>query len=290
MGKLIKYEVKGSNKFILGVVLLIFLVTQGIYFAIPSNIESSLANEDTIFSSVMIIFLLGLVIFGSTIVSFFYIANLFKKELYEDSGYLTFTIPVTTRQIIGSKLTVAFLWNIVLGLAFLLANIIGIYMFIPKEILELIDIGRILSSSKALIALLIGTYSISVLVNMMTIYLSMTLDRMIFKNRRKSNIWYIIFLVIGFVSSIGQLYTTNKISMDIKVDSPLKGMAMSQVLDEGDDYSIEGEESLETISSGIYLDPMGNIVFNLGQVVYQFVFIVLAFFITSYIIEKKIEI
>lgn len=86
MGRYIKYEIKGSYKFILGVLALVLILITGI-FAYSINVD-----EGSVLGG-MFVGLSTLVIFGTLLTTFLYIVGSFRKELYEDRGYLTFTLP-----------------------------------------------------------------------------------------------------------------------------------------------------------------------------------------------------
>lgn len=120
MGRYIKYEMKGSYKFILGVLALVLILTTGIYGYIANTKEGSALGATFMGLST-------LVIFGTLLTTFLYIVGSFRKELYEDRGYLTFTLPLTGNQILGSKLIVAIIWFAVLGAVIGLYNILMAY-------------------------------------------------------------------------------------------------------------------------------------------------------------------
>ena len=80
MGRYIKYEIKSSYKFILGVLALVLILTTVLYTYIAKRKFAgySIGIHDNIWYS---------------LTTFLYIVGSFRKELYEDRGYLTFTLP-----------------------------------------------------------------------------------------------------------------------------------------------------------------------------------------------------
>ena len=110
MGKLLKYELKGMYKFIILVLLTIVgssAIMQGTFYYMSQN--PSEFNGDV---KILIPFLFGisiLVIIAAYLVSFFYIVNCYNKELVDDRGYLTFSLPLKARQILGAKLWASFI-------------------------------------------------------------------------------------------------------------------------------------------------------------------------------------
>lgn len=182
MGKYIKYEIKGTYKVILGILAIVLIATTVLY--------NYIAKQE--FS--IIIALASMLIFGTFLSAFLYIVGSFRKELYEDRGYLTFTLPLTGNQILGAKLIVAFMWFFLLGAitvsynAFMLAKTSG-EMINFKELLSFISGSELISF--AMIALISG---ISTLI---LIYFSMALGRVTLKNKKIGGMWFIIFLVLS---------------------------------------------------------------------------------------------
>ncbi|NMH83380.1 hypothetical protein HH307_03605, partial [Bacillus coagulans] len=130
MLKYMKYEIRGTYKFILGILALVFILLAGMYAS--SNQEGSLFHSVQIFMSIGVMLL-----FGAALIAFLYIVGSFRKELYEDSGYLTFTLPLTGNQILGSKLIAALIWFIGLGIAVALINFLLMMIFSPFHIYHL---------------------------------------------------------------------------------------------------------------------------------------------------------
>ena len=95
MKKYMKYEIKGSYKFILGIIAILIMASTIIQgnlnsalnnFSEPTNMENSMTGFKALMLGVSV-----LEIFGAFLVATFHIIGSFRKELYEDRGYLTFT-------------------------------------------------------------------------------------------------------------------------------------------------------------------------------------------------------
>jgi hypothetical protein len=126
LGKLIKYEWKGTYK-ICGLMLLAIAgvtLVGALGFVLPFNlvVKDSEAFEDSIagvfwimlmaMSMVLYIIMLIGVSYGMLI----YHGVRFYKTMYSDEGYLTQTLPVSDNQLIVSKTLVAGLWYLFAGL------------------------------------------------------------------------------------------------------------------------------------------------------------------------------
>ncbi|MCF6464896.1 hypothetical protein, partial [Clostridium sp. Cult2] len=200
MGRYIKYEIKGSYKFILGVLALILILTTGIYTYVSNTQEGSVLGATFTGLSV-------LVIFGTLLTTFLYIVNSFRKELYEDRGYLTFTLPLTGNQILGAKLIVAFLWFVLLGVVIAIYNGIMVLSFSPVKIKisELFSMLKNMNIPYRELVVFGLTAIIGGVSTLILIYFSMALSRVTFRNKKIGGFWFIIFLVLSGIVTYGQV-------------------------------------------------------------------------------------
>src|SRR5699024_5073236 len=127
MKKLLKYELKGTFKFILMVLLTIVLASSVAQIGIYRLTKIQVLEANQVSGPVFGAFLIGiafLVIWASFLVSFFYIVNNFNKELLDDRGYLTFTLPLKGREILSSKVISALISFLFLTIMVILYNVI----------------------------------------------------------------------------------------------------------------------------------------------------------------------
>ncbi len=286
MKKFMKYEIRGTYKFILGIILIIILASSMIQFNIFNEIKN-FESPETISQSMNLLrfmFIISIfVIFGAYITSFFYIVGSFRKELYEDRGYLTFTLPLTGSQILGSKLLVAFMWNTIMGLTIILYNIIlalilfkGEIGIIFKEFIDIINIGFISS---------MFTSIISILFTLILIYFSISLSKVSIKNKKIGGMWFIIFLILSGLTS----YIVSKIGLALPYYfdmNTFKITTLDGIMDlMRNNFMMNGEFMFgSTMASGMYPGFI-NIASFIGEILFA-----VAFFMgTSYLIEEKIE-
>ena len=126
MRKYMKYEIKGSYKIILGIIAMVLIASTIIQVNISGQIKldsADSANTINGFGTFMLVVSIS-VIFGAFLTAFFQIIGSFRKELYEDRGYLTFTLPLTGNEILGAKLLVAITWFLVLGISIVAYNLL----------------------------------------------------------------------------------------------------------------------------------------------------------------------
>lgn len=283
MKKFMKYEIKGTYKFIMGIIAVIILASSIIQLNILKGIQgfdnpaSFAPNRFLAFMFILSIF----VIFGAFITAFFYIVGSFRKELYEDRGYLTFTLPLSGNQILGSKLLVAVMWNTIMGLVTFLYNIVlamilfkGDLKIIFQEFFTVIDIGFIT---------MIATGILSAMLTLILVYFSISLSKVSIRNKKIGGMWFIIFLIISGVT--GYITTTVGTSIPYFLDIntfkivPLEGV----------------QEIINNAFSGVVINGLGDMAgtipgfINIASFITNILFAVGFFMATGYLIEHRVE-
>lgn len=263
-----KYEIKGTYKFILGILALVFVLIAGLYGSMDQAREGSMGGA-------LFTFLAMMILFGTALTAFLYIVGSFRKELYEDRGYLTFTLPLTGNAIIGSKLIVACGWFIVLGVSIALYNLLMVATLSPAEVnlFELFSMVFELFTITDIIAMVF----IGILngVNMLIlIYFSMALSRVTFRNKRIGGLWFVIFLILSGILAFVQ--TQLSILFPYYLD-------MST-------FSIETmEAAANQITFGHAGSDVQGVVTNFASTIFQIITTIALFLGTGYLIEKKID-
>src|SRR5699024_91616 len=282
MMKFMKYEIKGTYKYILGVLALVLILTTALHLYGHKD-TSSISTLDSIF-----VFLSVLILFGTAVVTFFYIVGSFKKELSEDRGYLTFTLPLTGNQIVGSKLIVALMWFIILGAIILAYNFIIILILnsfdaqtwtIIKETFS--GLGQIISLQEIISMILIPIFS---LINLLVlIYFSMALGKVTFRNKKIGGLWFIIFILVSIILSYGQLKVAELIPYYFNV----KDMSIGKVVRFGD---MLNNEIMFEVNGGVKLEAnRGILQMNIVSRIFNILTTIGLFLGTGYLIEKRID-
>lgn len=286
MRKFIKYEIKGTYRFILGLLSILLIAFTIIQFKGHKDF-TNLANPSPMINPFEFIALLSiLVIFGAFVTAFFYIIGSFRKELYEDRGYLTFTLPLTGNQIVGGKLLVALLWTFIIGITIVVYNLLlATFLFKVKW-------SSYLEVFKGLINLWGLTFSIggiiSVVLSLTIIYFSITLSKISFKNKKVGGLWFIAFLLISGVVS----YIVNRVNIALPYYLDLSTFKLTNVRDLTDLFW------MVDISKGVHVIPNGmhnivgvteNMFPNIFGKLTELLISIGMFLGTSQLIEKRID-
>lgn len=217
-GKLLKYEFKSVGKWYLALYGVAAALSIALGFWMQSFIHQSINSTNSydygyatgsstpgiLFVFAMLAFMLS--IFALMSSTFLMNAFRFKNNVYGRQGYLTMTLPVTSHQIILSKLSAALIWYVIAGLAVFLSCIImasiallPIRNEIPfHEIPQLIE--EILSSSfwsEYSGWVMLPTTLLEVPVNILCAYFAISLGQLFKDNRTVLAVVFYIAINFG---------------------------------------------------------------------------------------------
>lgn len=254
MGKLLKYEIKGSYKTFMIVFASMILLSLFLLFKIDAS---------NIIGRTIALALVDVAAFMAILLM---IVGLFNKEMYEDRGYLTFTLPVNGRNFLGAKLVSSLLW-------FLVASVISLIFlyFIPTEDLR----AQIIQSLSTYInwkavSLNVLSELFSGIFFMTIIFFSITISKIALKNKTAGKLTgFVVFVAVNIFYS----FTSSKLMQAFpqEINIGLSKMNNALIL-EGSKLSID----------------MPSI--NIVAAVFSIIFMIALFWTTSYLIDNKIEI
>lgn len=192
-GKLLKYELKSVGKWYLtlnAAVLLVSIILGLVLKALGGNVSTDTNSTSAQIFTIILVLLLAMVISGSLLSTLAIIIKRFYSNIFGRQGYLTLTLPVTTNQIICSKLLASLLWSIfivIIGIILVILPLVGIGQFV----VAFPEIYKIISSSNA--PLFIAYFFLSYVAGTLLIYLSIAVGQL-FTNKR---------VLMGIVSYFG---------------------------------------------------------------------------------------
>lgn len=217
LGKLIKHDFIGSAHSMLVVYLIAF-----ISFAVTAlSYLFNIKFLKFIGSFSFVIMVLGLVLITTIIMM-----NYFNKSLYSDQGYLSYTLPAKSNDILLSKAIVSFSW-LAISYLILVGTVVGIIWYakaklgesLGADFDELLDMISAMTSSggvptasaiaKVIAAALVYGF-ITILVIVAEVFFSMTLSNV--KPFNKLGffggilIFVAVYIVIQIVSSLVMVY------------------------------------------------------------------------------------
>ena len=218
LGKLIKYEFKACGRvfFPIYLVILILSIINRIYsqYGFIQSLKNNLSQKGSLLGVQGILTVVLLALFVSLfVITIIFTIQRFKKSLLEDEGYLIFTLPVSSRNIILSKYIVSLIFvilsTLVAILSFMLMGIfIENYQFARiMNMTGLIIINMINSDKGILTAILVLILGLIIVYTnfVLSVYLSISVGQIPKFNKHRSGIGviavFLINIIIGYVRS-----------------------------------------------------------------------------------------
>ncbi|MBU3194039.1 hypothetical protein [Clostridium algidicarnis] len=251
MFKYLKYELKGSYKLPIGLLVIMALWCPILY--------SRIGKWDIQIISTLTF----LTCFAALLVAFIYIIHLYKQDFSDERGYLTFTLPLNGKSILCGKLLLSFIWLIVASIA----SISFISIIYIKGLNT--TFGQISITLPLLIPFIYMV--VGLLTTILTIFISITLSKVAFRNKRIGGISFVIFILLNTAIGFLNLQLVKLFPQSIELPG---GRIVSIV-----SSSMNGSNNLGGFYSYI----------NIVTAIFYLVVIVGLFTFNSYLIDKKLD-
>lgn len=279
MLKLLKYELMGTRKFMLGTILFALGASTGLQLSLKNRIDEVI-NQGRLGNETFTSWALGILILmliGAYIASLVYIISSFRKELYEDRGYLTFSLPITGTQLLGSKLIVSLLWVSIISFGVFFYNI-GLSSILFSD--QLVSFRQLLNAFIQIEGIgnmglfLLVSSLVGSLLTLLLIYFSITVSKISLKGRTIGSLWVVLFLILNYIYTF--LY--DKISEIFPVYVDIQS------------FKIIGEREI-FLRTAMSNNPVINFIgaFPIVSSTFSVFVIVLVFMLTGYLLDKKVE-
>lgn len=265
LGKLLKYELKATSRVFIPLYIAILVVS--IVNGLSLNLE--ILNIQGLATIVLMCLFISLFVITIVVT-----IQRFNKNLLKDEGYLMFTLPVSSKHLVLSKYLTSLIWTflsfIVAFLSFTIIFMIPTYKYFDfsyfinefnllfSNMLNLNILGQFLK----IILLMIISYTIFIF----NVYLALSVGQLPIFNRFRNVSSFIGFLVINLLIS----YAQNIVSLFVN-DASVNIEAIDNI-----NYAINSVASI--VSKGLNI----AIVINL-------IIILVLFFATTYILDKKLN-
>lgn len=203
MLKLLKHDLKNNLKLCL-ISLIVGLLGNGLLYVLFKN--SVIANAQTLgFVEMLFLILCILAVFGSFLALTVQIVMVFRRDYYSDRGYLMFTLPVRSNDILLSKLLFALIWTVIFSIAFMLINFLGMYFVGEAKFLELIKLAinnPYFQVTPFTFIMLSVYFIVTSFIGYIVMYFSIVATKSLFPSNKTGYSWIIIMIVINVVISL----------------------------------------------------------------------------------------
>ena len=259
LGKLIKYEFKATMRSFLAIYA--SLILTGILIGI-----FMFANVEVGMSLGMLIMVALMITLGVLTVTV--IIKRFSKNLLGDEGYLMMTLPVSTKKIVASKIITSVVYLI---LSTIVVFLVFVVIMLPSGIGTMKEFIRSMGN--------VWNYMVMNLLSARDIILNMIITFMI------GIVDYVSFILVIYTSlSIGQLKPFNKHRTPFAIIAFFVINMIVSVISDGLSNLLESMNILTAPQSMSMLNAV-----SLYTLTFYSVVSIVLFMITSYILEKKLN-
>ncbi|CCI62632.1 hypothetical protein [Streptococcus dysgalactiae] len=213
-GKLLKYEFKSIGKWYFALNAAVIAIAAILSFTIKQFTQQ--ADNAGVFGTVIdkmlpltLSLTFGALITGSLLSTLLIIINRFSKNIFGREGYLTLTLPVTSHQIILSKLVASFicsLFNLIIlifGIAILIVPMVD-FKDVVETLSKVIKAEYILDNAFILSYLLVSS-----LASILLLYFAISIGQL-FSNRR-GLMAFIAYFALMILFSVATTYLNLKV-------------------------------------------------------------------------------
>lgn len=259
MLKFMKYEIKGSIKFI-GIIFITMLLLST-FVLVRADVDN--AGSTVALSVVSMI--------GGSIAILIHFINSFSKEVYEDRGYLTLTLPISGVSIVLSKLIVTLLWYAVygiiqIGFAFFMLDKYSGLVEQPIFITFINYIKEIMQNPQMIMFLILGV--IQSVVFILTIYFSIAISKAALGTKKVGKlIAFILFIVLNTAITAFIAFIENKLPFNIQINL----------------------DNLNEMGTMMNEATLAELSINIPSLILNITLIIVFLFTTGYILERKID-
>lgn len=207
LGKLMKYELKATSRLLVplfSILLVMSLINRFVFQISDDGKILGLFNQFLVVTYII-------TIFAVLIVTSIYMIVRFYKNLLTDEGYLMFTLPVKTHELITSKLLINMFWTVISFAVVLLSLFIA---FATPDNLHQVFIGmkevfaqmnRELGGSGTLLCIeFIFMFIFGLVSNVLLVYVSIAIGQQVTKHKIIGSFaaYMVIYMALQFLSML----------------------------------------------------------------------------------------
>lgn len=222
LSKLIKYDFKALSRMLwptMAAVAGATLIAALCFLFDSKTVEHASSGGLIQVIAALLAVIMVLAIIAAAFLVFFVICAHFYRNLMTDQGYLTFTLPVKTTDILWSKLITAMLWSIISGViiclsAFMFVGIVsasgGVETFMRELSGAFKQLFSFLGGKSALLTIeliLLGLAGLAF--SILHIYLALVIGGVVSQKHKilaGIGFYFIISIIVGIITSIAQYY------------------------------------------------------------------------------------
>lgn len=242
LGKLFKHDFRALSRVLvpthLAILAATIIATTGFAYNLRKDISGAIGGLEMLVSTISVVLsvLMVMAIFASVFLVAFIIFQRFYKSFMCDEGYLTFTLPVKTTQLLWSKLLSAGAWMVINSLLLILCVFIFVAFgtsstsFFNAQAFETLgvfitEMNEMLGSRLVLpIIEFVVFIIISAAYSLLSVYLALIIGGVLSQNHRllaAIGAYFGINMLVGVITSVVQnVFIIDMVSVRFNVNTP----------------------------------------------------------------------
>lgn len=242
LGKLFKHDFRALSRVLvpthLAILAATIIATTGFAYNLRKDISGAIGGLEMLVSTISVVLsvLMVVAIFASVFLVAFIIFQRFYKSFMCDEGYLTFTLPVKTTQLLWSKLLSAGAWMVINSLLLILCVFIFVAFgtsstsFFNAQAFETLgvfitEMNEMLGSRLVLpIIEFVVFIIISAAYSLLSVYLALIIGGVLSQNHRllaAIGAYFGINMLVGVITSVVQnVFIIDMVSVRFNVNTP----------------------------------------------------------------------
>lgn len=207
-GRLLKHDLK-ANIFEFLILFVVLVISSGL-------LGFAMANNYNVFSTIVILIYSGVLI-AMSVISFLHMKRILFDGIYTKRGYLTFSLPISTHQLLLSRILSSIIYVVMTGIGVLLSIYVMLFFMSPTLARQIL--GELIHIFEHPVGLLLTFTSslIDFIFYLMVILFVFSLSHSGIIPGKRNAITLLLF--IGFYIAIGLIYLYNPIDLYLSYDS-----------------------------------------------------------------------
>lgn len=201
MGKFLRSEIKESSKYFVYMILGNVVFSGLIAYIIGQDFDNITNNSNQLLTSLS--FLAAFAILVALFVGFIYIViGSYRRDLYNNSSYLKFSLPISGSQYIRGKLYSVYFWSAIMLIITIVTNVLIFYFLFNAEVSQLFRNINFFGNNILSMIIVLIYYIFLFVTGIISLYFCITFVKAVFKNSKKGYSWIAIYFILSAINSV----------------------------------------------------------------------------------------
>lgn len=271
MGKFLKSEIKESSKYFIYMILGNLLFSALMAFILGQEFDN-LGNMSSNLLTTLSFFAVFAILISLFVGFIYIIVGSYRRDLYTNTSYLKFSLPITGSQYFRAKLYSVYFWSAIMVIITIVTNMSIFHFLYNAEWKAFLRAINVFDNNVPSMLIMVAYYIFTFIVGIITLYFCITFVKAVFKNSKKGYSWVVIYFIIGAFNTVVGHFIQKFLPYYIAIGNKIVFVEIPAT-------------ELSTFINKFTLMPI-----NLFSLAYTFIFTLILYSISIFLIDKKIDI